>query len=347
MSWVDLLPVLPEFFLAVMSAAILLLGVFLPQFKKLPYYLVQLSLMIAIAITFYSYWSLGNVTTFAFDHSYVLDRFALVLKLFVYVIAFIVFLYSRDYNHERYILNNEFHVLALLAIIGMAALISAYNLLTLYLALELMSLPLYALVALQRAKMRCVEAAMKYFVVGGLASAMLLYGFSIIFGVTGSLDLSAIAHGIAKFHGEYNLMLIFALVFVISGMAFKLGAVPFHMWVPDVYDGAPTSVTLLISAAPKIAGFALFVRVLAAGLPDLFAQWHQILLVIGLLSIALGNIVAVVQSNIKRMLAYSSISHMGFVLLGLACGTAEGNTAANFYIITYSLMGLALSAWWL
>lgn len=340
MTFADLLPILPELFLAIMTAVILLSGVFAPTRKQLAYYLVQLSLIAAAILTVYSYSALGKVTTFAFNHSYVLDHFSIVLKLFVYLISFIVFLYSRNYNQERHILNNEFHVLALLSVIGMVALISAYNLLTLYLALELLSLPLYALVAIQRAKMRCVEAAMKYFVVGGLASGLLLYGISILFGVTGSLDLSAIATAVSQLNGAHNIVLVFALIFIIAGMAFKIGAVPFHMWVPDVYDGSPTSVTLLIGAAPKIAGFALFVRVLVTGLPGLFADWQQILIVIALLSIGLGNIVAIVQVNIKRMLAYSSIAHMGFMLLGLACGNAAGNTAAIFYVITYSLMGL-------
>ena len=336
----DLLSIIPEMFLAVMTAVILLAGVFAPNRRHLAYYLVQASLIIAGALTVTSYLALGKATTFSFDHSVVLDQFAVVLKLFVYLITFVMFLYARNYNFERYILNNEFHVLSLLATIGGVALISANNLLTLYLSLELLSLPLYALVALQRAKMRCVEAGMKYFVVGGLASAMLLYGISILFGVTGSLDLSTVAQAISQLNGAHNVMLIFSLVFIVAGMAFKVGAVPFHMWVPDVYDGAPTSVTILVGSAPKIAGFALFVRMLVSGLPDLFVEWHQILLAMALLSIGLGNIVAIVQSNIKRMLAYSSIAHMGFMLLGLACGSAEGNSAAVFYVITYALMAL-------
>ena len=184
MTFSDLLPILPELFLTVMVAVVLLAGVFAPRHKQLAYYLVQLSLIIAAILTLYCYSALGSVATFSFNHSYVLDHFAVVLKLFVYLISFVVFLYSRNYNQERHILNNEFHVLALLSTIGMLTLISAYNLLTLYLALELLSLPLYALVALQRAKMRCVEAAMKYFVVGGMASGMLLYGISILFGAT-------------------------------------------------------------------------------------------------------------------------------------------------------------------
>ncbi|MBS0351371.1 MAG: NADH-quinone oxidoreductase subunit NuoN [Proteobacteria bacterium] len=340
MTATDFIPVLPELFLGIMTAVILLVGVFVPKRTQVPYYLAQLSLIIAAALTFYCYHVLGQKPTFSFDHGYVLDSFAVILKFFVYLTTFIVFLYSRNYNHERYIVNTEFHVLALLSVIGMVSLISGYNLLTLYLSLELLSLPLYALVALQRAKMRCVEAAIKYFVVGGLASGMLLYGISILFGFARSLDLAAIAHVVTHSTGSNNIVLMLALVFIIAGMAFKIGAVPFHMWVPDVYDGAPTSVTLLLSAAPKIAGLALFVRILAIGLPGLFTQWQQILIVIALLSLALGNIAAIVQVNIKRMLAYSSIAHMGYILLGLACGTAEGNAAAIFYTITYSLMSI-------
>lgn len=340
MTFADMLPFLPELFLTLMTGIILLSGVFAPAYRQLPYYLVQLSLIVGAGLTVYAYSALGHVTHFTFNHSFVLDHFAVVLKLFVYLTAFLMFIYARPYNYERQILNNEFHVLSLLSVIGMLVLISAYNFLALYLALELLSLPLYALVALQRAKMRCVEAAMKYFVVGGLASGMMLYGISILFGVTGNFDLGLVAQAVANLNGAHNLMLIFALVFIIAGMAFKLGAVPFHMWVPDVYDGSPTSVTALVSSAPKIAGFALFARILLIGLPGLFAEWQQILVVIGLLSIALGNVVAVVQSNIKRMLAYSSIAHMGFALLGLAAGTPDGNTAAVFYVLTYSLMGL-------
>ncbi len=336
----NLLPVLPEIFLAVMVAVTLLTGVFLPNRRLLPYFLVQISLVIGACLTWYSYYAFGKTPTFAFSHSYILDSFAVVLKLFVYLISFVTFIYARRYNEDRHIISNEFHVLGLLATLGMLVLISAYNLLTLYLGLELLSLPLYALVAIQRAKMRCVEAAMKYFVVGGLASGMLLYGISILFGVTHSLDIATIASNIKTLPNHQDVMLIFALVFVVAGMAFKLGAVPFHMWVPDVYDGAPTSVTILLGATPKIAGFALFVRILVEGLPDLFSQWQHMLVVIGILSIALGNVVAIVQVNIKRMLAYSSISHMGFTLLGLAAGTEAGYTAANFYVITYSLMSL-------
>ena len=336
----DFLLVLPEVFLAIMSCVILLMGVFSKSIKDLSYYLVQLSLIIGALLTVYLYFGVFKAPVFGLSHTFTVDQLAVILKIFVYITAFFVFIYSRAYNADRHIASNEFHVLGLLSTIGMLVLISSYNLLTLYLGLELLSLPLYALVALQRAKMRCIEAAMKYFVVGGLASGLLLYGISIFFGIAHSLDLTVIAHSVVLLHNQSDLLLIFALVFVIAGMAFKLGAVPFHMWVPDVYDGAPTSVTLLISTAPKIAAFALFVRFLAEGLPGLFVDWQQMLIILGILSVALGNIVAIVQVNIKRLLAYSSIAHMGYVLLALACGSVSGNSAAIFYVLTYSLMSL-------
>ncbi len=336
----ELVPLMPELFLALMICVMLLTATFFTSKGYLSYYLAQISLIIAACLTGFAYSLVDNTPVLVFSGTYILDSFAVVLKLFVYLITYVVFLYSRKYNEERHIPATEFYVLALLATLGMLLLISGHNLLTLFLGLELLSLPLYALVALHRSKMRCVEAAMKYFVVGALASAVLLYGFSILFGVTHTLDIGEIAKTISLLGSQYNLMVIFALVFIVAGVAFKLGTVPFHMWVPDVYDGSPTSVTLLISAAPKIATFALFVRLLIEGLPNVFAQWHQLLIVVALLSIALGNVAAIVQANIKRMLAYSSIAHMGYMLLGLACGTAVGKTAAIFYVLTYSLMTL-------
>ena len=213
----NLLPVLPELFLAIMVAVTLLCGVFASNHRQLPFFLVQITLIIGACLTAYTYLSVNKVVTFAFYQSYILDPFAVVLKLFVYVISFVVFLYARQYNEERHIISNEFHVLGLLAILGMLVLISAYNLLTLYLGLELLSLPLYALVAIQRAKMRCVEAAMKYFVVGGLASGMLLYGISILFGVTHSLDINTIAQNIKALPNQQDVMLIFCIGFCGSG----------------------------------------------------------------------------------------------------------------------------------
>jgi NADH-quinone oxidoreductase subunit N len=222
----------------------------------------------------------------------------------------------------------------------MMVLISAHSLLTVYLGLELMSLALYAMVAMQRESVVASEAAMKYFVLGAMASAMLLYGMSMLYGLTGSLDLAEINHTLAGGQAD-RLVLSFALVFVIIGIAFKLGAVPFHMWVPDVYHGAPTAVTLFVSTAPKLAAFAMLVRLLVDGMGSIQADWQGILVILSLLSVAIGNVVAIAQSNIKRMLAYSAISHIGFILIGVLSGTDEGYAAALFYAITYVIMGLA------
>jgi len=229
-----------------------------------------------------------------------------------------------------------------LATVGMMVLVSAANLITLFLSMELMSLPIYAMVALMRSKMRCVEAAMKYFIIGSVASGMLLYGLSLFFGATHSLSLSQVAKAITAIPTDQHFILLFGLVFVVAGIAFKLGAAPFHMWVPDVYDGAPNSVTLLISAAPKLAAFGLATRFLLEAAPGLNIQWQEVLMVIALLSIAIGNIAAIVQNNIKRLLAYSSIAHMGYMLLGLACGTQRGEAAALFYMVTYAITSLGV-----
>jgi len=237
--------------------------------------------------------------------------------------------------------RGEFFTLVLFATLGMMVMISANHFLTLYLGLELLSLSMYALVALQRDSNDATEAAMKYFVLGALASGMLLYGMSMIYGATGSLEITRVAERIAS--GQANLaILVFGLVFVVSGLAFKFGAVPFHMWVPDVYQGAPTAVALLISTAPKLAAFAFAIRLLVESLghQSLLVEWQQMLAILAVLSMALGNITAIAQTNIKRMLAYSTISHMGFVLLGLLSGTIDGYGAAMFYVSVYAFVGL-------
>jgi NADH-quinone oxidoreductase subunit N len=216
-------------------------------------------------------------------------------------------------------------------------LISANNLVTIYLGLEMTALSTYALVAFDRESKRGSEAAMKYFVLGSMASGMLLYGMSMIYGATGSMDLQQIAVAIGNQGGD-NTMLVFGLVFLVVGLAFKLGVVPFHMWIPDVYQGAPVAVTLFISAVPKMAGFAMAYRLLYTGLGDLHGDWQQMLAILAVMSIILGNLAAIAQTNIKRMLAYSTISHMGFILMGLLPGTAEGFGASMYYVIVYSLM---------
>jgi NADH-quinone oxidoreductase subunit N len=246
---------------------------------------------------------------------------------------------GRGHLQLRGLLNGEYLCLALFGTLGMMVMISANHFLTLYLGLELMALSQYALVALQRDSVRATEAAMKYFVLGALASGLLLYGLSMIYGATGSLELTRVAfaleHGTAR-----NTLAAFGLVFVVAGIAFKLGAAPFHMWIPDVYHGAATPTTILVGAAPKLAAFVFIMRLLANGLQGLSADWQQMLVFLAVASIAVGNIVAIAQSNLKRMLAYSTISHMGFLILGLIARNDNGYSSALFYVITYTIMTL-------
>jgi len=321
----NFIPAIPEIFVMVMACVTLMVGLFAEKWKNISYYLVQITLVVAAWLTWHVFAHLDSATVvYTFHNSFVLDKLAVLLKLFIFLCAFMTFLYSRPYNNDRRIPSNEFYVLGLLSVLGMMVLVSSYDLLTVFLGLELSTLPIYAMVALQRGKARCIEAAMKYFVVGAIATGMLLYGMSMIFGSTHSLNIAEIAKVIAETPVAQSLIFIFGLVFLMAGIAFKLGAAPFHMWVPDVYDGAPSSVTLFISTAPKIAAFGLIIRVLVEAMPSLHLQWQEIWIVISFLSMAIGNIVAIVQTNIKRMLAYSPIAHMGYLILGLACGTKNG-----------------------
>ena len=270
-------------------------------------------------------------------------RLSDVLKSCLYLTIFTVVIYSRGYLEVRGMERGEYYLLVLFATLGMQVMISANHLLTLYLGLELLSLAIYALVALDRESARSTEAAMKYFVLGALASGLLLYGMSMVYGATGTLEISAIARKLSDPATNMD-VLRFGLVFLVAGLAFKIGAVPFHMWIPDVYHGAPTPITLLIGSAPKLAGFAMAIRLLVDGLPTLADEWQQMLMLLAVLSIALGNIVAIAQTNLKRMLAYSTISHMGFMLLGLVSGVIHPSYAfgsAMFYTIAYVLMSTA------
>lgn len=334
----NFIPATPEMFVLFMALVILMAGVFLRKYTQIPYYLAEITLIITVWITWHAFAHFNFSTTFAFDHLFIMDCLSVYLKLFIYLSVFFTFIYACEYNNERKIPATEFYTLGLLSLLGMMILVSSYNLLTLFLGLELFSLPTYAMVAMYRRKTHCVEASMKYFIIGTIASGMLLYGMSMIFGATKSLDLTQIARAIAGTSLNQNLILIVGLVFITAGVALKLGAAPFHMWVPDVYEGAPSSVTLFISTAPKIAAYAMLIRLFVNAMPALQAQWHEMLTVVAILSMAIGNFAAIVQSSIKRMLAYSSIAHMGYMLLGVLCGTREGYAAAMFYIITYSLM---------
>jgi len=330
-------PLLPEIFVLIMACVVLIVDLYLNDKNRYIGYLITLtSMAVAGLITFLGMPMEREVVL---SGTYVNDQMAVVLKMFTFLITAGVLVYSRQYLAERGLFRGEFYVLVLFAVLGMMVMISAHNMLTIYLGLELLSLSLYALVALQRDSSQSVEAAMKYFILGALASGMLLYGMSMIYGATGSLDLKTIASHIAQVQ-EKDLVLLLGVVFIIVGLAFKLGVVPFHMWVPDVYHGAPTAMTLFIGTAPKIAGFAMVMRLLVEGMGELHFYWQDFLVVLAVLSMVIGNVVAIAQSNIKRMFAYSTIAHMGFLFLGILSGTQEGYSAAMFYTIAYAIMGL-------
>ena len=272
-----------------------------------------------------------------FSESYVADPLAVLLKLFAFVTIAVALLYSREYLERRGMMRGEYYVLALTALLGIFVMVSANSLLTVYIGIELMSLSLYAMVAFDRESGIAAESAMKYFVLGAIASGMLLYGMSLIYGLNGTLNLDVLAE---KATGTPSLGVILGLVFIVVAVAFKFGAVPFHMWVPDVYTGAPTGVTLFLSTVPKIASFALAFRLLAHGMGSVGAAWQDMLAPLAVLSMVFGNVVAIAQSNLKRMLAYSAIGNVGFILLGFVAGSAEGYEAALYYTIAYVIMTL-------
>jgi NADH-quinone oxidoreductase subunit N len=341
----NLIPVYAEIFLMVAASAILLIDMFMSK-RTLAYYL-SLATLVVCGVLSYADFSAGT-TVYTFHNMFVSDPMSNLLKLFTYLAVGITLIYSRQYASERGMLSGnlggEFYVLALFSMLGQMVMISGNNMLVIYLGLELMSLSLYALIAMRRDHAVSTEAAMKYFILGAMASGFLLYGISMLYGATGSLDLSEVARAAAS--GTVNkTILVFGIVFVVAGLAFKLGAVPFHMWVPDVYQGAPTAVTLLLGGAPKLATFAICIRLLVEGLLPLAVDWQQMLMVLAVLSLAVGNLTAIAQTNLKRMLAYSTIAQMGFVLLGLLAGVvgtdgsnaAAAYSAAMYYTITYVL----------
>jgi len=333
----DFLPALPEIFLLGTGCFILLVDLFLTERSRVvTYLLTQASLLGALVLAVGLYPEMPQLT---FSGTYIHDAMGTVLKVCLYASAFIAFLYSREYLRDRGLFRGEFFLLGLFGVLGMSVMVSAHNLLTIYLGLELLSLSLYAMVALQRDSRTASEAAMKYFILGATASAMLLYGMSLLYGVSGSLDLAEINAAVQE-GAAGRTILTFALVFIMVGIAFKLGAVPFHMWIPDVYHGAPTAVTLYLGTIPKLAAFAMLMRLLVDGLLPLHGEWQGMVTLLAVLSLGVGNVVAIAQTNIKRMLAYSAISHVGFLLLGVLAGTAEGYAAAMFYTIAYVVMGL-------
>jgi NADH-quinone oxidoreductase subunit N len=333
----DLMPALPEVFLVVMVSVVLVADLLLgPKNRTAIYLLVQLTLLGCAVLTAAT---AGGPVAYTFSGMFVNDAMSGTLKFVSYISVSLLLVYSREYLTLRSLLSGEFFALALFSLLGIMVMISSNHFLTLYLGLELLSLSLYSMVALQRDSSVATEAAMKYFVLGALASGLLLYGMSMVYGATGTLEITRVADAIGA--GNANrAVLVFGLVFIVAGLAFKLGVVPFHMWIPDVYQGAPTAMTLFIGSAPKLAAFAFFMRMLAQGLQPLVGDWQGMLVILAVLSMAIGNVTAIAQTNIKRMLAYSTISHMGFVLLGILAGSKNGYSSAMFYVVIYVLTTL-------
>jgi NADH-quinone oxidoreductase subunit N len=350
----DLYAILPELVLLIATCLLLVASVYVPEkvvatpgveqdIFHTPrgvgfVYFFTIILLIYLIFAFIS--RMGDPALMAMNDLFQSDPFSNLMKACSCGAVLVSLIYSKQYLMDRALFRPDFIVLALLALLGQFVLISGANLLTLYLGLELMALPTYALVAMRHSSEKSVEAAIKYFILGALASGFLLYGMSMLYGVTGSLDLIEIFKIVADPRVNH-LVMAFGLVFIVSGLAFKLGVVPFHMWVPDVYQGAPTAVTLMIAAAPKLAAFALLFRLLVNTLLPLLGDWQPMLVVLAVLSLILGNVTAIAQTNLKRMLAYSAIAQMGFVLLGmLSVFDDHAFSASMFYAITYVLTTL-------
>ncbi len=344
-------PALPEIFLLAAACVLLIADLFVkPGRRGVTMALAQGILLACASLTVYVLVSTDGALLYTFSGLFVADVMSHVLKLVAYVSVSVALVYSRQYLQDRGLLKGEFVALLLFALLGMMVLMSANSFVTVYLGLELLSLCLYSLVALNRDSAASTEAAMKYFVLGALASGLLLYGMSMIYGATGTLEITAVAKKVATLATSTSerTFLVFGLVFLVCGLAFKLGVVPFHMWIPDVYHGAPTAVTLIIGTAPKLAAFAMAIRLLVNGLLELAIDWQPMLAIMAVASMAIGNITAIAQTNLKRMLAYSTISHMGFMLLGLLSGVVGGNwlsageayASAMFYTIIYVLATL-------
>ncbi len=338
MTFVQLKPLLPEILTLCLACLVLLLDLFSKDRERRSSYVVtQIGL---IGIFIYLTGQMTVVDEVHFSGTYVTDSLGSLLKMGIVLISSLSLVYARVFIRGRRFLRGEYYTLTLFAVLGMMVMVSAAHLLTLYLGLELLSLSLYAMIAMERDNRLGSEAAVKYFVTGAIASGFLLYGMSLLYGLTGHLQLESIQQALYT-ESEFTWLSQFAVIFVIAGIAFKLGLVPFHMWLPDVYHGAPTSVTAFVASAPKIAGYGFAIRLLLDGLPNLSEQWSSILLVAALMSIALGNIVAIAQNNFKRLLAYSGIAHMGYFALGLYTGDYGGYAASLFYVFVYALMTLA------
>jgi NADH-quinone oxidoreductase subunit N len=334
----DIVPALPELYVLAVACTVLLIDLFLTEAQR--HFLLTFILATLGGAALLTNAIGPDDTLYAFGGQFVLDPLATTLKLVAYATVAVCFMYSRDYLVQRGLFRGEFFVLGLTALLGMMVIISGHSLLTIYLGLELLSLSLYGMVALDRDSPLASEAAMKYFVLGAIASGVLLYGMSLLYGITGTLDVGGIASALDGERGD-SIGAMLALVCVVVGLAFKFGAVPMHMWIPDVYHGAPTAVTLFVGSAPKLASFALFMRLLVDGMGAMHEGWQLMLAVLALLSIAVGSVVAIAQTNMKRLLAYSTIAHVGFILLGILAGSPEGYRAALFYTVAYVVMATA------
>jgi NADH-quinone oxidoreductase subunit N len=349
MNSVNWMTALPEFFLLSMACVITLVDLWVKSKDRTLTYLLTLATLLAVALMHAMNASTGQ-TVYGFGQMVVSDAMGNWLKCIAALSVLVTLIYSRPYASQRKMLEGgELFLLSMFSLLGMSVMISGNNFLVIYLGLELLTLSSYALVALRRDNGNATEAAMKYFVLGALASGFLLYGLSMIYGATGSLELSGVFQAISSGHIRHQ-VLVLGVVFVVCGIAFKLGAAPFHMWVPDIYQGAPTAVTLMIAAAPKLAAFAMMMRLLVDGMLPLAIDWQQMMMVLAVLSLLIGNLSAIAQTNLKRMLAFSTIAQMGFVLIGMLSGVNQGNTlsAANayssamFYMITYVITTLGV-----
>lgn len=331
----DLAPAYPEIVLLGLISFVLIADLFVSNERRIITWSLS---VVALLITGFVVYTAGfETTTVTFSGSYIADPMAQLLKLFALLSMLLVFVYAREYLRMNGLGAGEFYVLALFGLLGIMVMISAASLLTMYLGLEILSLSLYALVAFDRESSVAAESAMKYFILGAIASGVLLYGISLVYGALGTVNFAEMASAISDKSGD-DIALLFGLAFLVTGIAFKFGAVPFHMWLPDVYEGSRTPITLFIGTAPKIAAFALAMRVLVDGLAGLHDAWQGMLIVLAILSLGIGNLVALAQTNIKRMLAYSTIAHVGFILMGILAGTDEGYSASLFYTLTYVVM---------
>ncbi|MFI4937290.1 MAG: NADH-quinone oxidoreductase subunit NuoN [Candidatus Berkiellales bacterium] len=332
----DLRTILPEIILLSMACYALIVDLFLSKKTQVITYLLCQAALIATAIS--CWYSPINVS--AFNEQFIVDPLAATLKIGILILMFLVLTYSRTYTRERDIAYGEFHVMALFSTLGMMILVSAQSLLMIFLGLELLSLPLYALVALQRDSQLSAEAGIKYFIMGALASGMLLYGISLLYGLSGSIQFNEVATFIKTAENGTLMVSLIAMVFIIVGLAFKFGVAPFHMWIPDIYQGAPTSITALITSASKVAAFGMAFRLLHDTLSHFSFEWSQFFIPLAVLSLATGNIIAIAQTNVKRLLAYSTISHVGYLFLGLLVAQRVGYAPAMYYILVYAIVSV-------